>query len=503
MARQVVVYDDFTGGEWGNLGPYEAKNNMWSGSNMLVYRTGELGVRPGLKNMTPSGPAPAAGVVHGFGCQGVPGGDIWYIQGTATRSFGTDTGVGGSALNTLTGALAEIPTSPVDVTTDTNQTIIASYTDKLYRINTVADTVTALTGSPGLRCVCLYGSFVVGGDVDGSLDNRLRFSDDANPNSWTATNFIDFGDNWSIHAVFPQRQHLLVMKQAGNHIMTGFPGVNSVTRAQLNGPGVYHPLHAAIGPDDVVAYLPGDNTFPILHNGSTYKQMEHLDNHLVVGHSGDSFPPSHGVAQCNGINRGFYFFQTSGNKMIAYHNKVWSYHTFGVNISGYVSKQGHGSRVYICDGGAVGTAPKFYWWNPLVDTPGGITGETRPGDDSNTLLTGNFSLPEYWDKSGDEFYVRSVIVDFKTWNTGADNTNHFDLYVQAKNLYQQSATVDSNTVSFDSAQASSSSSGTERRQIFGFGEQGMGNGYQLHLTNIRGVAIKRITVVLDVRPVRA
>lgn len=497
MSRSVVVYDDFSGGEWGSLGEFNPRKNMFSGTNMLVNRLGELMCRPGLINRTPSGTV--AGVVHGFGVQGVPNKDTWYIQGTATRAFSI---LGGNNLSTLTGALAGTPSEPVGVCTDTNQSIIASASDKLYRINTVGNTVTALTGSPGLKNVALYGDRVIGGNVSGSNAQRLRWSDAANPNSWPAANFVDVGDNWGIYGVHPQRQHLLILKQAGYHLMTGVPGVNSVLRAQINNPGPYGDTFHASGMDDLVAVLPGDNTFPALHDGTRFKQMDYLDNWLTATKA-LTFPATHGIAVCNGVNRGFYYIQNSGARCIAFHKGIWSYHNFGVTVSGYVSKQGHGQYVYICDGGAVGTAPKFYIWNPHADTPGIVGGDNMmPGDDSTSLLTGNFDLPEWWANDGDEVIVRSVIVDYRFWNTGAANTNHFDLSVEAKNLYNVVSTVASNTVSVDSAQASSSASGTENRAIFGFGEQGRGNGFQLHFTNCRGLAVKRITVVLDRAPVR-
>lgn len=497
MARQAVVYNDFKGGEWGSFGEFKAAKNMWSGSNMVVNRLGELMTRPGLINRTPSGTA--NGVVQGFGCHGVPLKDAWYIQGTTVRIFSI---LGGNNLGNATGALSSIPTEPVDVCTDTNASIFASKADKLYKVDSVANSVAGLTGSPGARCVAIYGDRVVAGSINGSNAYRLQWSDANNQNSWTATNVVDIGDNWGIKALHPQRQHLLIPKQGGYHVMTGVPGVNSVIRTQINNPGPYLGLHSASGEDDLVAVLPGDNTFPGIHNGSYLKQYTHLDNHLTATR-GVGFPASHGIATSNGINRGFYYFQTSGNKAIAYHNHVWSYHTFGVGISGFVSKQGHGQYVYICDGGGASASPKFYIWNPMADTPGIVGGDNMmPGDDSTSLLTGNFDLPEWWSEDSDEVLVRSVIVDFRTWNTGAANTNHFDLSVEAKNLYNVVSTVSSNTVSYDQAQASSSASGQENRQIFGFGEQGMGAGFQLHFTNVRGIAIKRITVVLDRKSVR-
>lgn len=506
MARQTVVYNDFSGGEWGSLNEYKRQKNMFTASNMLVNREGELVVRPGLRDRTPAGVV--AGVVHGVGFHGVPLKDAWYIQGTTVRIFSIG---GGNNLGNATGALASIPTSPVDVATDTNSSFFASPSDKIYRVDSVANSVAGLTGSPGAFVIGgYYGDRIMVGDINGSNEFRVRWSDGPDaagakqPNSWTSTNVVDVGDNWGIKGLYSQRQHLLIAKQAGYHIMTGVPGVNSVIRAQQNFPGPYLGLHSAMGPNDIVAILPGDNTYPAFHNGAGLKQFQYLDNHLTATRD-ITFPPTHGVAMCSGTNQGFYFFQHSGNKGMAWHNNVWTYHTFDQTISGYVSKQGHGQFVYLCDGGSASVAPKFYIWNPHIGTPGFAdgTGHTQPGDNSTSLLTANVTFPEWSSDDGDEVLVRSVIVDFRTWNTGAANTNHFDLSVEAKNLYDTTSTRASNTVSFDQAQASSSTSGTEQRRIFGFGEQGVGSGFQLHFTNVRGIAIKQVTVVLDRAPIRA
>lgn len=499
MARQTVVYDDFSGGEWGAIGGRKAKQNMFGATNMLVYETGELGVRPGMVDRTPSSGL-SNGVVHGFGTIGVPTRDAWFIQGTTVRYMNLLAGTFGG---NFSGSLAEIPSMPVDIVGATNKTIISSEADKLYYLDTTQATplVSALTGSPGAMACTIYGDRVMAGDIDGSNEWRLRFSDAANRNSWPAANFIDVGDEWGIKALFPQRQHLVVVKQNTWWVLTGVPGVNPVLRNIANEAGPYHPLHAAQGPRDLIGALPGDLTYPILFDGTNYKAMRYLDDFLTAGR-GTGFPASHGVQGLNAESQGLYFAQQSGNRMIAWHNGVWTYHTFDVNISGYMGKFDKG-RIAFCDGGGVAQTPKFYVWTPNINTPGFATGDqNRPGDGSNALLTANVSFPEWWTPDGSEVAVRSVIVDFRTWNTGASNTNHFDLKVEAKNLYESTGTRDSNTVSFDQAQASSSTSGTEQRRIFGFGEQGIGSGFQLHFTNVRGIAFKRITVVLDRTPVR-
>jgi hypothetical protein len=498
--RNIIEFKDFTGGEYDNFGPLNAPPGSWTGSNMLVYKDGSLGVRPGLYNFTPSAPAPATGLVHGFGGVGVPGADVWYIQGTATRVFSS----AGTSLVTATGALAEIPSMPVDYVNDTNKIIFSSEADKLYRLDTTVAspfTVTALTGSPGAMACTIYGDRVIAGDIDGSFEYRLRYSDAANINSWPAANFIDVGDAWGIKSLFPQRQHLAIIKQTTFNALTGVPGSNDVLRNIATDIGNYHPLHSTMW-NDMVALLPGDHTFPALWNGTRLTVPYHLRNHLTAGRT-TAIPASHGVTWTNVDGLSFYFLQASGNKAIAFQRGTWTYHTFGVTISGYTLKNGHGQYLYMCDGGAVGVAPKFYFWNPNANSPGIEGGDRmRAGDDSSTALTGNVTFPEWHSPDGDEIVVRHVIVDFKKWNTGSATTNHFDLKVAMNRIYQ-GTTVDSNTVSFDEAAASSSSTGTLQRRIFGFGEQQMGNGFQLVFSNIRGIAIHRIQVVIERRPVRA
>ena len=66
MQRRVIKYENFRGGEYGRVEAWNAPPNSWTGQNMIVYRTGELGVRPGLKNISPSSGLPA-GKIRTFG----------------------------------------------------------------------------------------------------------------------------------------------------------------------------------------------------------------------------------------------------------------------------------------------------------------------------------------------------------------------------------------------------------------------------------------------------
>jgi len=66
-AEQTVVYDRWDGGEFGTMGASLAPAGSWTGTNAVVYRTGYIGPRPGLKNLALEMPAEAEGPLVGFG----------------------------------------------------------------------------------------------------------------------------------------------------------------------------------------------------------------------------------------------------------------------------------------------------------------------------------------------------------------------------------------------------------------------------------------------------
>lgn len=508
MARS-VTFGDFRAGEWGRIGPLHAPKGSFSGQNMIVYRNGELGVRPGLKNISPSSGLPV-GKVRTFGATpSVP--QPMFIHLDADSKFYTFGG-GGIATPSLA-ATAGVQTSPGDWFIEGGQLyytgpgLTNSYSIDIQSGSTPV--VAALTGSPSGRCIVQYGDRTVIGNVTGSLQDRLRFSDAANKNSWPAANFIDVGDAWGINSLHTQRQHLLIVKQEQHFVLTGVPGVNPVLRKVNTAQAAFRPGMTAMGDRDIVYGWPTNENYPYTFNGTTQADLDHLSDWLVYGANADGFGASMldpGVCPIVGKNKGCAIFQPTNNRGLILLNGTWSKHTYGVNVggAGLVGNNRWASgyhSVTVCDGGAAAAVAKVYVLNTEANSPGLESGSNmRAGDDSSVALTGNFDLP-YYIEAGSEFYVKTVIVDFTKWNTGSATTNHFDLVVDALDTYQ-STTVASNTVNFDEAAASSSTSGTLARRIFGFGEQGMGDGFQLHFTNVRGVSFRTIEVILEERAVR-
>ena len=509
MQRRVIKYENFRGGEYGRVEAWNAPPNSWTGQNMIVYRTGELGVRPGLKNISPSSGLPAGKIRTFGGSPSVPQ-NFWVHKDSDSKFYTFNAG----ALATASAAAtAGAQTAPGDWFIDSGQLYYtAEGLTNSYFIDiqgAVTPVVTALTGSPSGRCIVQYGDRTVIGNITGSLDNRLRFSDPANKNSWPSANFIDVGDSWGVNSLHAQRQHLLIVKQEQHFVMTGVPGVNPVLRKVNTGQAGFRSGMVAMGDHDLTYGWPTNENYPYTFNGSNQQDMEHLAEWLVYGGNADAFPCTDpGVAPIVGKNKGAAYFQGTSNRGLLLVNGTWSKHVYGVTVggAGLVGNNRWASgyhSVTVSDGGTAGTVAKFYSLNTEAISPGLESNTSmRAGDDSSTALTGNVTFPEWWSESGSEIRVRSVIVDFRKWDTGSATTNHFDLKVDMLRRYDNTSPTSSNTVSFDQAAASASTSGVIDRRVFGFGEQGVGNGFQLVFTNVRGIAIQRIEVVLDIDQVR-
>jgi hypothetical protein len=502
MAQKTIVLENFSGGEYASLGDWKPPANSFTATNMLVSRRGELMVRPGLFKQNPSGLA--NGVVHGFGMTPLSDNDAWFVQGTAVRTFSL---TAGNNLKTSATALAETPTGPLDYIIDGGVVYFTSRTDKVYSLTpqtgATLPTVAALTGSPGGLTIAKYGERWVVGAIDGSFAYRIRYSAAADPNSWPSANFIDIGDNYGIAKLLPQRQHLTIAKARSFWILTGTLGSSPTVRkiADINGPS--DPLQATIIFPDIIHFGGLGTTYPSTFDGTRVDQAQYLEK-LPTFDQFNAFPPVAGV----GVTRGkdnCVTWVTSSETALTNLNGIWTYHTFGVPLSGYtVPYMPTDNIIAFCDGGSAGATPNFYIWNLTGDSPGieGGGNFQRAGDDSSTALSGNVTFPEWWASDGDEFYVRSVAVDFRTWNNGAANNNHFDLTVDMLRRYSSTSPVSSNTVSFDEAPSASSASGTLQRRVFGFGEQGRGNGVQLRFADCRGMAIHRVTMVVESLPGR-
>ncbi len=519
MATQIFEYADFSGGDYGRLENWRAPKNSFSATNMLVYRTGELGVRPGVRNVTPG--AVGVGAVHTFGRYPASLSTVFYGQGTAVRYFDA---VQGATLSTGINAFTGTP-NRTHMDDAGNTVYIATTTENGYSFN--AGTLTSLSNMPDAQAIALYGDRLA--VVPTSAQNTVVFSAAASFNNWTisAGNAVSItvGDSDPITALFAQRTHLAILKKnSGLYILTGTPGTNESLRlvARFTGPVSSWSAGRTMA-DDRIWYAPTNQQQMSVFDGTNQQLQDNYPLSLYSELAERAVVPlrlddQSGAAFVVEANAGL----GSANEVWLRTRGIWTRHTFGVAVSSQVATAGvgfpqdgssdvsrirYGSMLVFTDEGSALAAPNFWSWVPYMDRPGlevspFSTSAERCGDASATPVTGSALLAEQRDREGREIQVRGVIVDFRSWNTGGDENNHFDLTVNTLNSYESATPISSGTVSFDEDPAQSSLAGDVRSKYFSVGDQGRGAAFNLELTNVRGVAFQRFRIITEMYPGR-
>jgi hypothetical protein len=521
MGRRVFEFADFSGGDYGRLEAWKAPKNTFSANNMLVYRTGELGVRPGVRDISPTGLA--TGSVWHLGSRPANPTDFWFGQGTKVNYF--------SALSpgAVTATAASLGGTPANVAVaETGGTsYIRTGANNGYSFD--GTTLTALGAMPnGAGLIAVYGDRLV--VTNGQNSNQIRYSDAASYNSWPAANVITVGDGDFITGLVAQRGHLSIMKQNSSfYVLTGVPGVNETLRAVLraqgpgnNGYGAY--AAAARRTDDLIYYVADRSQYPSSFNGA---QSQDFDNIIFTDTGGSNTvtviplmtDDQSGVV----INQSTSATDLNAQILWVRSKGAWTKHTIGVTIKKFGAAGTHpypqdgatlasvrqGTTICFTDGGldSPATAPKFYAWQPFMDRPGleanplSISNE-RAGDASSTAILGSVTFPEQHTDDGSEIQVVGVVVHFRKWNTGAATNNHFDLSVTATRSYETATGFASSAASWDENPTLSALSGTLQSKYFAFGDQGRGGGFQLAFTNVAGIAFQRIQVITATYPSR-
>lgn len=503
--RQVVVYDDFSGGEYGSLGDWNAPRDSFTGLNVVRYVDGSIGPRCGLVDLAPA--SVPTGTLCGFGFTNVPNKELWFAKGNTVYGI---PGAGGGTATAYTTTFGITPTTVVPEAVDAGGigyvTVLGS---TCYKLDHSARTVTALASTPGGTCIAIYGDRLVVANGGGGANpfNRLYYSAAADFTSFPAANYIDIGDTWGITGLYPQRQNLAIAKQDGSwYVLAGVPGVNEVVRQVSRTSSPRNPADGTLTSDGLIWYVPPYKDVPAVFNGSSVREIEHL-SWAGGNYSEEDLPPSFRAVAGKWAGDMAYFAGITDtgadNRMAQFREKVWSFHTFDVNTSAWAITGPLGSSTYyfVSDGGGASTAAKFYAFKMSANRPP-LTSATLEslGDASTTPFSATIALPEWWAKDGQEIKVRAVVVDFKKFNHGASADNAFTISVTPRRLHE-AGDGSAETESWSEATASASTSGT-RDRFTGTFESVFGNGFQLSLTGLVGVAIQKVWVYLDPMPAR-
>ena len=132
--------------------------------------------------------------------------------------------------------------------------------------------------------------------------------------------------------------------------------------------------------------------------------------------------------------------------------------------------------------------------------------ETLPflngGDASTTPVDAHFTLPVFFGKDGSELAVSSVVVNFTKWDHGYSADNGFAVTVTPKQAYGAGdLSALTGVPAWSEAASSASATGTSDQETFTFPAT-FANGFTVGISDMVGVAIKRMIVTFDERPMQ-
>lgn len=497
---QRIKFDNFKFGDYGSYGGSKAApEGSFDALNMLVYADGSIGPRPGWANRTPND-MPNGKLVALLITQ-TPTRNLVFIVADDVRAANLALLPGSGSVSM--GTLDTTPTTAVYPKAGTAEYYIAVPGDKCYKLDPPSGTITSLAGSPGGTELEVYGLRLV--VVDSGAKYRILYSAANDFESWPAENFLNVGDLWDITALREQKNHLTIMKSRGTYVMTGVPGTASaVVRKIDRSYGPLMPSQADIDQQDTITFIPAFRQNPATFDGAQTQQVSYLTSLDPDRDSDASLPLVRGFTTTLGDQAPSTLVLTQGDGhdiMVVNQNGVWTKHHVEKSISGMV-RGGYTGDVYVTDGGADASPSKIYSNHFNKNRPGFSTDqEMQPGDDSLTPPQAYVAIPQWWAPDDTEVTVRQVIVDYTKWNTGADATNHFDIIPTSYGRFNADA-VTQDPISFDQAGSGAGGSvgdNTTGRFVAGF-PYCYGAGFSIKLDNIRGVAIRSITVEVEIKP---
>jgi hypothetical protein len=522
-----IVYRGWTGGEYGDLDPVVASRNprqMFTAKNLMLYRTGLIGPRPGLVDLglssAPTAPicgmdtlAVGDGAGPFFWVMSVGSGAANVKQARLTTGSFTSNYGGASA--GLTGITKPVPNGG----SYGSGTIINVYEKGIYALahgatKTFTNVSTTLGGGTAIGFAT--SRFVLNGS-DGTMatgDSRMYFSG-VFPGwgTYAALNYYDIGAI-EITMMRPFRDGLLIGNNVGElWYMTGVLGTNAQLRRLTRAGAPAFESRGVVLKGNEAVYMNPNCSYPSTFNGAIHEDLKHLKFTGNTALDDSTITPGFRVSPMpwGGPDDYAIFSGQAGGgaekRALLFSNGVHTYHTFEQATSAWVVSLGDGAATNNMDWTFFVIASndgngKFWKWAPsvpfLTDRPGFASDvDNSPGDASTTPFDQYLTLPVEVAPDGARVRVQQVIIDYVGWNTGASGNNRIKVQVDALYRWDGDATASSTELTvLDSAGSNFSTAGTRRRAVAMVGDQGAGGAFQIKLSGLRGVAIESVTAVL-------
>lgn len=499
---EAVTFQGWMGGDYGIMDPREAAKSdaqMFSGSDVIVYKSGLIGPAPNGK--TVSFTSPPNGRVLAGSTWITSGVKFFALTETASgyewRIWDIDAGTVGS---TFTGTFASSVPAAIAPSQQGGFGAGGYYNisgSGLYKVLPDSAAVSLIDTDPSGALSTFYGDRLVANN-----NNRLWYSDVLDWDTFGANNYVDVGAAVP-HSLYTKfRDGLLVSNLGGVMIfVTGVLGATTTIRELSSGGGPWTGSHWVDVAADKVWYFNGPEYYPSSWNGAVHERFKYLERTPRTATISDKIPsltclvtdwagPDAWVGYSTVVDT-----EGIGGRSFLYQNGVFTFHDR--NADYVIPFGGLGSAHLLITDNGTGSPPTFEWWAPgLLERPS-IEGDDYGGGLETTGSKRNcwFKTPVWSSDAGLEVRVAQVIIEWKAWDTGVSTDPGFDVSVITT---ASPADGDTETAvqSVSIPYADADSDGVDRRAVLNFGA-GWGNGFQINVTNLYGAAIRRITAVLS------
>jgi hypothetical protein len=505
---QAITFRGWEGGEYGVLDPGvagRAEKQMFTGSNVLRYRSGLLGPRPGLREIAFT--SPPTGLPRGGNSYFDAGGGVTFFQILQNSASNFEIYKYNATAGTVSAALTW--TSPASIPFNILPFGAGAIAymglpgNGLYEIDFTANTVTLIDADPDGGVIDSTGVRLLASEGD-----VLWYSDANDWATFQATSFLQLA-GFIITFLAHFRDGVIVGTGGGVfHMITGVFGATTTVRELSRGGGPSTSFHATRVADDKVWYWNSNERYPSMFNGALHTRYDYLDFPNPASDSvyEGEFPsrlivPADWMGTNDWVTYGF-------DESCIFANDVMTRHILDLPYQVASAFGGGGTHIISVPetaGLSTSGTPKFYYFSPgFYDRPAFTTDDWgQPGDGTDDVLYAYFMTPEWWEDGGHEVRVNQVIVDYTGWDTGATvDEVGFEVYVKALHRAGAVAATSVGPLAVSDSQTLFSASGTTRRAAVNVPPQS-GGGFQVVIDNIQNCAIKSITAVLSNQSRRA
>ena len=513
-------WNSFAGGDFGIVDPARAQSNQYTGENVYPYVSGLLGVRAGAKLL------PVTGLPNHTNVPGPWG--FWKRANspTAVIAIGNrayEFPVAGGAA-TPWAVWAENPVKAVRFVSAAGIPY-SLVNGKVYK-HPNTTTTTLITTPAAFSYFTRWGYYLVA--IDANVPWRIWFTTvdaaGAHYDTWGSNDYLDIGDTEPVTALEPIFNSMYVGKATGWNVISGVLGVLASIRNVAIGQGPLDPRATTLSTDNRILYWALERSPAFFSGLRLYRAHTDVQERQQLVGPRLTSPCDMVIATSTSRRMILGADDGTATTLYTYADNAWSRHVFPKSLAGLAPGDPRDATglpedviLGVLAPTVVGEPVTIVTFHHALDRPGNVGDDwAAPGDAGDPEpIIGQFSLPSYFEPNGRQIRVRSVIIQFRKWNMGGPDymcemqlrVNTLGRYGGGQNdgdLHRWFEPSIRNPPYGDDPYGIGrvTDSGADDSWRVNVGSQGFGNGFQIQIPKMVGVAIREIIAFIDIRTER-